>query len=98
MNSSENQLEYRALKEFVRLVDDETSLGMRVRCVICEELTVRQRELINMYYMENMTMPEIAGKLGITVSSVSRTIARGRLRIRKYLKYNGRSMMNSCFD
>lgn len=45
MNSSENQLEYRALKEFVRLVDDETSLGMRVRCVICEELTVRQREL-----------------------------------------------------
>ena len=98
MNSSENQLEYRALVEFVRLVDDETSLGTRVRRVICEELTVRQRELINMYYMENMTMPEIADKLGITVSSVSRTMARGRLRIRKYLKYNGRAMMNSYID
>lgn len=93
MNEADNRLEHRALSEFVMLVDERSSLGGRVRRVIHEELTERQRQMIELYYMENMTMPEIAQALGITVSTVSRTIMRGRGRIRKFLKYNGRSLL-----
>ncbi len=46
--------------------------------------TPRQRQLIYMYYIKNMTMPEIAGELGISVSSVSRTIKRGIARTKAH--------------
>ena len=46
--------------------------------------TPRQKQLIQMYYIENMTMPEIAEELGISVSSVSRTIKRGIARAKTY--------------
>ncbi len=93
MNEAEKRLEHRALSEFVMLVDEKSSLGGRVRRVISEELTDRQRQMVELYYMENMTMPEIADRLGLTVSTVSRTIMRGRGRIRKFLKYNGRNLL-----
>lgn len=95
MTDSEKVLECRALSEFIDLMDEETSLATRVRRVIREELTERQQEMITMYYIDGMNMREIAEKVGVTISTVSRTISRGRGRIRKYLKYNGRAMMNS---
>lgn len=98
MTGSGSILEHKALSEFIGLLDDETSLGTRVRRVMREELTQRQQEMVSMYYMEEVSMREIAERTGVSVSSVSRTISRGRGRIRKYLKYNGRAMMNSYAD
>lgn len=93
MNDAEAILEQSALMEFIKLVDEPGSMGGRVRRVMREELTDRQRELVRLYYFENMTMPQISQKLGISVSTVSRTITRGRRRIRRYLKYNGRGFL-----
>lgn len=98
MTDSEKTLEYKALSEFIGILDDDTSLATRVRRVIREELTPRQQEMVTMYYMDGMNMREISDKVGVSISTVSRTISRGRGRLRKYLKYNGRAMMNSFTD
>ena len=91
MKGSENkEMEYEALKEFIGLLYIEGNLSNRVRIAINEELTDRQRELINLYYTEQMSMTEIAQNLGLSPSTVSRTLKRGRGRLKRYLKYNGR--------
>ena len=96
--SEKNRLEYEALQEFIGLVDVGGNLGSRVRIAINEELTDRQRELISLYYLEQMSMTEIAGRLGLSPSTVSRTLKRGRFRLKKYLKYNGRYIAEAVSD
>ena len=91
MKGLENKkLEYEALQEFIGLLYIEGNLSNRVRVAMNEELTDRQRELINLYYIEQMSMTEIAKTLDLSPSTVSRTLKRGRIRLKKYLKYNGR--------
>ena len=80
----------------------------RVRCVrrrcgalrraINSELTKRQRQLIGMYYIEQMPMQDIADELGLHISSVSRTIKRGRERLKSALSYGGRNLLASLED
>lgn len=55
--------------------------------VIKNELTSRQRETIVLYYYKEMGVSEIADKLGLAPSTVSRTIKRARDKIYKFLKY-----------
>ncbi|MEF9970991.1 MAG: sigma-70 family RNA polymerase sigma factor [Oscillospiraceae bacterium] len=99
MNGLENKkLEHEALQEFVGLLDPSGSMSTRVHGVIREELTERQEELIRLYYFEQMSMTEIAQRLGLSPSTVSRTIKRGRERLCKYLKYNGRYLVRSMLD
>ncbi|MDR0951465.1 MAG: sigma-70 family RNA polymerase sigma factor [Oscillospiraceae bacterium] len=90
MNETVETLELRAINEYVDLLDMGGSAADRIRRVVDEELTERQRQMVEMYYIRQMTMPEIAGELGICPSSVSRTIMRGKRRIQKYIRYNGR--------
>ena len=90
MNDSDgSELECAALRQFIGLVGVDGGVGSRVRVAMNEELTDRQRELIELYYLENMNMTEIAQRLELSPSTVSRTLKRGRGRLRKYLKYNG---------
>ena len=46
-----------------------------------------------MYYIEQMPMQDIADELGLHISSVSRTIKRGRERLKSSLRYGGRNLM-----
>lgn len=46
-----------------------------------EELTPKQRETVILYYGKKMTMPQIAKKQHVCVSTVSRSIMRARARI-----------------
>ena len=52
------------------------------------ELTARQAEMLHMYYDLGLTMTQVAHELGVNKSSVSRTIARGRERLRRCLQYS----------
>jgi len=91
LKESENKkLEYEALQEYISLLYVGGNLANRVRIAINEELTQRQSELINLYYLEQMSMTEIARNLSLSPSTVSRTLKRGRNRLKRYLKYNGR--------
>ena len=92
------KLECQALQQFVGLVALDGSAASRVRVAMDEELTQRQRELIELYYLENMNMSEIACRLGISPSTVSRTLKRGRGRRRKYIKYNGQFFTDSLAE
>lgn len=99
MNGLESKrLEYEALQEFISLVYAGGTLGRRVKLAVAEELTERQRELIYLYYVEEKSMTEIAESLGLSPSTVSRTLKRGRTRLRKYLKYNGRYIAEAVSD
>ena len=55
--------------------------------IIKNDLTPRQREIIMLYYYSGLGVSEIADKLEIAPSTVSRTIKRARDKIYKYLKY-----------
>ncbi len=99
MKESENKkLEYEALQEYISLLYVGGNLANRVRIAINEELTQRQSELINLYYLEQMSMTEIAHTLNLSPSTVSRTLKRGRNRLKRYLKYNGRYIAESVSE
>lgn len=51
------------------------------------ELTKKQRICFNLYYYEEMSMREIAQKLNLSTSTVSRHIKRSIEKIRKILVY-----------
>lgn len=51
------------------------------------ELTARQREMVALYYDQGMTTPQIAERLGINRSTVSRTLRRAKDRLYRFLRY-----------
>lgn len=55
--------------------------------IIKNDLTVRQREIIVLYYYNGKGVNEIAQILKICPSSVSRTIKAARNKIFKYMRY-----------
>ncbi|MGI6270658.1 MAG: sigma-70 family RNA polymerase sigma factor [Candidatus Howiella sp.] len=70
--------------------DNSETIAKMKRAVIDvmeEELTVRQREVVEDYYFKNMTVTEIAQKRGVNKSTISRHLKRARTKIKKCLKY-----------
>ena len=59
----------------------------RVRRLIREELTERQRDVVLAYYFQNKRIPQIALEWGVHKSSVSRLLHRAEKRLKKYLTY-----------
>ena len=62
-------------------------LRRNLRQVRERELTDRQREMVALYYDQGMTMPQIAERLGVSRSTVSRTLRRARDRLYRFLRY-----------
>ena len=52
-----------------------------------QELTPRQGEILALYYDRGLKMPQIARKLGINRSTVSRTVKRAKERLYRCLRY-----------
>lgn len=59
----------------------------RVQRVIREELTEIQRQVLLAYYIQNLTIPQIAESRGVHKSTVSRTLHRAEGKLRRYLRY-----------
>lgn len=59
----------------------------RLKKVIDNELTPKQREILIAYYFENKTMDQIAKDRGINKSTVCRTLNRAENRCRRCLRY-----------
>lgn len=64
-----------------------TRLRRNLRLARERELTERQREMVALYYDQGMTMPQIAERLGVKRSTVSRTLRRARDRLHRFLRY-----------
>lgn len=59
----------------------------RLHRVIEAELTQKQREILVAYYFQDKSMTQIARERGISVSTVSRTLHRAEVRVRRCLQY-----------
>lgn len=55
--------------------------------IIEEQLTTRQKQILVLYYFEDIDMPTISRMLEINVSTVSRTLKYARNNLLRYLKY-----------
>lgn len=58
-----------------------------------QDITDRQRLYLQLYYDQGLTMPQIASRLGVNKSTVSRTIHRGEDRLRRCLRYSDHSLL-----
>ena len=67
--------------------DQRERLLRKLRRAREQELTPRQREVLALYYDRGLKMSQIARKLGINRSTVSRTIGRAKQRLYRYLQY-----------
>ena len=88
------------LNSFMRVLERETgnTLASRMRCAMNTELTERQRQMVTMHYFDGMRQIDIARKLGLDPSTVSRTLNRARVILRRTLRYGGRSLLSSLED
>ena len=58
-----------------------------------EDVTPRQREMLLLYYGEQLNMREIGERLGVDKSTVSRTIKRGERRLQRCLRYGAEAFL-----
>lgn len=87
------------IKDFLLSVEyDGTAIARTMKLAIEDELTARQREMVSMYYLQQIPMPEIAKLLGVNVSTVSRTIKRGRVRLKRCLRYGSSVLLKAALE
>lgn len=58
-----------------------------------EDVTPRQRECMLLYYKDRLNMRQIAERMGIDKSTVSRNIKRGERRLRRCLRYGAEQLL-----
>jgi RNA polymerase sigma factor (sigma-70 family) len=93
------EAEEETVREFLQSVEtDDTSIAETMKLAIADELTIRQREMISMYYLQGIPMPEIARELGVNVSTVSRTIKRGRRRLKRCIRYGSSALLKAALE
>lgn len=78
--------------------ETQSLLLKNLRRAIEEELTPRQRQMIQLYFLQGKKMSEIADELGVHISTVSRTISRGKARLRKCLRYGAKELLRETLD
>lgn len=59
----------------------------RIKQVISEELTKKQKQTLTAYYFRQLTVTQIAQEQGVNKSTVSRTLHRAETKLRRYLRY-----------
>ena len=58
-----------------------------------EDVTPRQREMLLLYYGEQLNMRQIGTRLGVDKSTVSRTIKRGERTLQRCLRYGAEAFL-----
>lgn len=63
-------------------------LRRNLRLALAQELTPRQREIVDLYFDQGLSVTRIAQQEGVHKSTVSRTLRRAMLRLKSYLQYS----------
>ena len=97
MDNNPIETDYQLIRRFLKMMLDTTRSNRiaGIRDSINEDLTPRQRQLVEMYYLEQMRMQDIADELNIHISTVSRTLKRARANMANHLRYSGRTILNT---
>lgn len=59
------------------------------------ELTDVQARYVDAYYVQGLTMDQIGRRFGVSRSTVSRTLARARRRLRRVLRYSSIRLLHT---
>lgn len=59
----------------------------RLNRVIQQELTQIQREILLAYYIQELTIPQIARERGVNKSTVCRTLHRAEKKLQRFLRH-----------
>ena len=94
-----------ALSVYARALSEEhtnraeiSQLKQNLLRALEEDVTARQRQVLVMYYAEEMTMDQIGLTLGVYPSTVFRTLRRGEERLRRCLRYGAERYLRSLND
>ena len=99
MQVNDRELEYQALRQFLKAMEgSKTNLASNLAIALEDELTEKQKQVVQLYYIRQMPMSDIAEEMGVHVSTVSRTLKRARLRLRRCLKYGGQALLDAESD
>ena len=87
------ETEYQSMRRLMRKTEDDTPTAHLVAAALREELTPRQAEMVQLYYVEQHNMREIGRMLGVNPSTVCRTLQTARLKLRRCLRYSSRTFL-----
>lgn len=79
-------------------VAEQSRLRRNLSRALREDVTARQRDMLYLYYNEGRNMREIGEILGVTKSTVSRTIKRGEARLQRCLRYGAATLLQPSED
>ena len=90
--AAEKQFERSAYDSYLRKLSEEEdgfrhSFRTAFFQAMHEELTGRQREVLLLYYLDQLTMQQVAERLDVNRSTVCRTLQRARERLYACLRY-----------
>ena len=77
-----------AYNPFIEIKHQGSNKSTILKQVIDDELTDRQRQCISMYFGMGLKIDSIAEEIGVTKGTVSKHIAKGKIRIQKCLEYS----------
>ncbi|MEA4954357.1 MAG: sigma-70 family RNA polymerase sigma factor [Pseudoflavonifractor sp.] len=77
----------RALSEQNTNEKDLKEMKINLLVAMRQEISPKQREYLNLYYSEGLSMTQIGEQMGVDKSTVSRTIKRGEARLKRCLKF-----------
>lgn len=86
--------QYHVFRKLLKEMDNPYSvMGAKTAQAISEELTPRQKQMVQLYYIDQHTMQEIGDMLQVCPSTVCRTLQTARRNLRRCLRYGGRRLL-----
>ena len=89
----ERETEYQSMRRLVRLAQQEAPTARLIAAALREDLTPRQAQMVQLYYVEQHNMREIGRLLGVNPSTVCRTLQTARKKLRRCLRYTSRAFL-----
>lgn len=83
----------RAMSEENTNSADITRLKRNLIRALQNDVTPRQREMLELYYAKGLNMRQIGELLGVHKSTVSRTVKRGERRLKRCLRYGAGNLL-----
>ena len=68
-------------------------LQLHLPRAIREEISEKEWLAMQMYYVRDIRMTDIARELGVNISTVSRNISRGRKKLKRCLRYGAKELL-----
>ena len=87
------ETEYESMRRLMRQSAEESTTAGLIAAALQTELTPRQAQMVQLYYLKQHSMREVGNILGVNPSTVCRTLAAARKKLRRCLRYSSRAFL-----